>query len=57
MKYSDYSTYLNSLKNNKTFNGNCLNTNVCRLGIVNSSTGICIFNPSFFYNCYSKSSF
>ena len=37
MKYSDYSTYLNSLKNNKTFNGNCLNTNVCRLGIVNSS--------------------
>ena len=29
MKYGDYSTYINSLKNNKTSNGNYL-TNVCQ---------------------------
>ena len=36
MKYGDYSTYINSLKNNKTLNGNYL-TNVSQLGIVNST--------------------
>ena len=37
MKHGNYSTYLNSLKNNKTSNGNYLNTSVSRLGIVNST--------------------
>ena len=37
MKHGNYSTYINSLKNNKTSNGNYLNTNVSQIGIVNST--------------------